>query len=177
MPSPLPTLFLTEAVLKIIGGSIFFFSPATILKNLASPPYAPSSVSLIRSLGTQTIAFSIPLFLASRSDAVSVRSRRLVYWTMLAREGVLGLGLGWQILEGWWGERCLGVGDGDEDAKALEEGLVGESRVRAEDEGLGSRKLRRGMWIWIAELVPFVVGRLWVLGWRGEWFEGGSLDL
>ncbi|KAF2251251.1 hypothetical protein BU26DRAFT_563193 [Trematosphaeria pertusa] len=90
--SPLPTLLLTEAVLKLLGGAIFFLSPTSVLKNLASQPYSPASLSLIRSLGTQTIAFSVPLFLSARSDAKSVGSRRIVYWGLLAREGVLALG-------------------------------------------------------------------------------------
>ncbi|KAJ4305885.1 hypothetical protein N0V90_001418 [Kalmusia sp. IMI 367209] len=65
---PLRTLFLTEAILKVIGGTIFLFAPSTILKNLSFPPYSMLSTSLIRNLGTQTLAFSIPLFLAARTD-------------------------------------------------------------------------------------------------------------
>lgn len=164
-PSPLATLFLTEAILKVIGGSIFFISPSTILKNLQSPPYPPISLCLIRSLGTQTIAFSIPLFLAARSEG---KSKRIVYWTLLGREGLLGLGLLAQV--GWsyfseWREQHEEV-----DVKALEEGFAAEKRGQKEDEQLEVLKLRKGIWLWTAELVPFIVGRIWILKQREAWF-------
>lgn len=165
--SRLRTLFLTEAFLKLLGGAIFILSHTTILKKLAFPPYDSLSVSLIRNLGTQTIAFSIPLFLAARRDAVSVGSRRIVYWTLLAREGCLMVGIlgqmGWAWLQG----------DGDEDGvdRAVEEGLVQKQRDEVEDRGLQRHRLAKGMAWWVAELLPFVVGRLWVLGSRRTWFE------
>jgi hypothetical protein len=196
-PSPLPTLFLTEAILKVIGGSIFFFNPTFVLKKhiTASPPYAtsPAALTMIRLLGTQTIAFSIPLFLASRGDKDSVRSRMIVYWALLAREGCLGAGALVMAFEGlglgWWGRKGEGKvkveeigkskrrddGEGREAGKVVKDGLAGESRGRGrgreEDEVLERRKLRRAMWIWVAELAPFVVGRLWIMRYRPEWFE------
>lgn len=92
-PSPLHSLFLTEAILKVLGGATFILFPSAISKNLAAPPYTTLSTSLIRSLGTQTIAFSIPLFLAARSGTLGKEGRRSVYWTVLAREGFLIMGL------------------------------------------------------------------------------------
>lgn len=174
--SPLPALFLTEAVLKVIGGSIFFFSPATILRNLVFPPFSKASLSLIKSLGTQTIAFSIPLFLAARSDPASVKSRRIVYWTILGREGLLGLGLlaqiGWIHFKGWREERSISddatIGERE---RLLEEGLRRDVEGEKEDRVMESRRLRKGLWLWIAELVPFVVARIWILQRRMEWFE------
>ncbi|ORY01826.1 hypothetical protein BCR34DRAFT_574610 [Clohesyomyces aquaticus] len=171
-PSPLPPLLLTEAILKLIGGSIFFISPTTILKNLHSPPYPLSSISLIQSLGTQTIAFSIPLFLAARADSASVKSRRIVYWAVLGREGLLGAGLLAQIGWSWVGEWKRGKErSGDGEFKALEEGRAAEKRWGVEDENLAATILRRGLWMWVAELVPFVVGRMWILRYRREWFD------
>ncbi|KAH7132209.1 hypothetical protein B0J11DRAFT_521084 [Dendryphion nanum] len=153
IPTPLPFLFRTEAILKVLGGVIFLLSPATILQNLQTAPHHPTSLSLIRSLGTQTLAFSIPLFLAARNDATSVRSRRIVYLAVLGREGLLA------------------VENVDEDDKALEEGYGLVRRAKEEDEGFANRKLRRGLWLWVAELVPFIIGRVWILRSRSEWFE------
>ncbi|KAF2262961.1 hypothetical protein CC78DRAFT_569372 [Lojkania enalia] len=173
--SPLPTLFLIEAVLKVIGGSIFYFSPSTILKQLQVPPYPQTSLSLIQSLGTQTLAFSIPLFLTARSDEKSCGCRRLVYWMMLGREGLLAAGLlgqiGWSYVTEWGSGDREGVGrkKGEKDARRLEEGMkISGSEEGVEEEAV--QKLRRGLWLWVVELTPFVLGRIWVLGWRGEWF-------
>lgn len=166
-PSPLRTLFLTEAFLKLLGGAIFISSPSTILKNLTITPHDSVSKSLIRNLGTQTVAFSVPLFLAARQDAGSVGSRRIVYWTLFAREGCLMVGilgqLGWAWLQG---DR-----DENEVARAVEEGLVQKKRDEVEDRELEKRKLAVGMAWWVVELLPFVVGRLWVLSSRRRWFE------
>lgn len=159
--SPLRALFLTEAALKLIGGSIFLFAPTTVLKNLTSSPYPPSSVALVRNFGTLTLAFSVPLFLAARQDAASVKSRRIVYWGLLAREGFLAVGLVGQIVWSWAPEEKDDMG-----ARALEEGLVEEK----EGESAELRRLKRGLWVWVVELVPFVIGRAWVLQRRGQWF-------
>ncbi|PSN66222.1 hypothetical protein BS50DRAFT_635367 [Corynespora cassiicola Philippines] len=165
-PSPLRTLFLTEAVLKVLGGTFFFLSPATILGDLAQPPYSAATLTLMRNLGTQTLAFSVPLFLAARRDPDSVRCRKLVYWALLGREGFLGLGLLWQIGKGWWGERRK-VREAEEE-RGIEEGRGKGVVGREVEEG---KFLRTGLWIWVAELAPFVLGRVWVLGYRERWFE------
>ncbi|KAF2475102.1 uncharacterized protein BDR25DRAFT_310557 [Lindgomyces ingoldianus] len=171
MASPLRTLFLTEAVLKVMGGSIFFFAPSTILKNLSEPPYPVTSLSLIQALGTQTLAFSIPLFLAARIDSTSIKSRRIVYYTLLGREALLAFGLlaqiGWSYLRGWRGGRR----DSIRSVEELEEGLVSDRRGTKEDEKKALEMLRRGLWLWVAEVAPFVVGRMWILGFRKEWFK------
>jgi hypothetical protein len=145
--SPVPTLFLTEALLKVAGGLYFLLSPSTILSLTSTPPFPASSLSLIQHLGSQTIAFSIPLFLAARNTPQAVASRRIVYWAVLGREGLLMATLLWQI----WGFR----GDG-------------EGKKRGHGEGGFTEK---GLWRWVGELAPFVVGRAWVLGWRGSWLE------
>ncbi|KAF2490810.1 hypothetical protein BU16DRAFT_621511 [Lophium mytilinum] len=140
--SPLPTLFLTEALLKVAGGAYFLLSPSTILGLTSVPPFPASSLTLIQHLGSQTLAFSIPLFLASRNTPQAIASRRIVYWAVLAREGFLMTTLLWQI----W--KFEGGGEGRREGEFTREGL----------------------WRWVAELAPFVVGRVAVLGWRGEWF-------
>lgn len=93
-----------------------------------------------------------------------------MYWTVLAREGFLAAGLLGQIARSWCFEGRKGDGGG-KDAKALEEGLGVVRRAEEEDEELAGRKLRRGLWLWVAELAPFIVGRLWILQRRREWFE------
>jgi hypothetical protein len=195
---------ITEGILKILGGSLFFVSPVLILKNLVSPsiaaaapsPYPASSLSLIQSLGTQTIAFSIPLFLAARSDANSVKSRKIVYLSLLARESFLGLGLlgqlGFSYGKEWWKygfkpspnvsggkpstrkERLMALAR----AKPTSGGYVmpggweeeGED-VRIVKEREEQEKLRYGLWLWMAELVPFVLGRVWILKYKPGWFD------
>lgn len=54
--------------------------------------------------------------------------------------------------------------------KALEGFVVKGAGSRDESKEKEERRLRRGMWLWVAELVPFIVGRAWVLGARPEWF-------
>jgi hypothetical protein len=39
-----------------------------------------------------------------------------------------------------------------------------------EDRMVEGGGLRRGLWLWVAELVPFVLGRMWILGTRPAWF-------
>lgn len=164
--SPLRTLLLTEGILKLISGTIFILSPSTILKNLTSTPYSPVSTSLIRAFGTQTLAFTIPLLLAARGDTRSLGSRKIVYWACLAREGFLTVGLLGSMLALRWERTGRELNE-----RAAEEGRVTEKRGREEDEAEGKRKLLHGMWLWVAELVPFVVGRACILGWRSDWFE------
>lgn len=159
-------MFLAEAILKALGGAIFILFPTTILHNLSNLPFSPVSVSLVKSLGTQTITFSIPLFLASRSRSLDSEARKLVYWSVLAREGFLLAGLLGQILElqiGW-------VDSSMDIERRLEEGREMEARSEKENMAEAMGKLRKGLWFWIAELVPFVVGRVWILKWRSEWF-------
>lgn len=169
--SPLRTLFFAEAVLKLIGGAIFIISPTTILKNLTLSPYSSISTTLVRSLGTQTLAFSIPLFLAARKDRASAGSRRVVYWALLAREGFLMAGLVGQAGALYlWGDQPSGKESAD--PRAVEEGLAREELSVVEDRKLEQRILTQGIRLWVAELVPFVAARMWVLGWRQNWFEG-----
>jgi len=189
--SPLPALFKTEGILKVLGGSVFLFSPTLILQNLTSSPYPSSSLSLVQTVGTQTLAFSIPLFLASRADIASVKSRKIVYYALLAREGFLGLGLLGQLGMSYAREwRRSGNKPGPK--RSTKERLLALARKPASDEfimpgGWGAEedsedmkvllereaqeRLRRGLWLWVAELVPFVVGRLWILSYRENWFN------
>ena len=76
--------------------------------------------------------------------------------------GVLGQ-MGWAWLQG--------DGNGDEVDRAVEEGLVRKKRDEVEDRVLERHRLAKGMAWWVAELLPFVVGRLWVMGSRRAWFE------
>ncbi|KAF2014820.1 hypothetical protein BU24DRAFT_423736 [Aaosphaeria arxii CBS 175.79] len=169
--NPLPLLLLSEGVLKVIGGSVFLFSPTTILKNLQSAPCTATSISLIRNLGTQTLAFSIPLFLAARNDVVSIKSRRLVYWTLLGREGLLALGLlgqiGWSHVGQWKSPVDKGA---EERERLLEEGLGYDLKGRDEDVRWDERVLRKGLLLWVAELTPFILGRIWILTMKKDWF-------
>lgn len=135
---PLGPLFLTEAILKVAGGLFFVLYPKHILSLMTSSPTA-SSVGLIQNLGSQTLAFSVPLFLASRKDPQAIASRRIVYWAVLARESFLMGSILWQL---WRGESEMG-------------GLT-----------------RKGLWNWVAELAPFVIGRIWILTWKPAWFVG-----
>ncbi|KAF2185840.1 hypothetical protein K469DRAFT_707519 [Zopfia rhizophila CBS 207.26] len=137
--SPLPTLLYTEAVLKVLDGTMFIVSPTTVLKNLTTPPYTPTSISLIQNLGTQTLAFSIPLFLASYNTSTARASRKLVYYTVLAREGFLALELLGRIA---WRED----GEEVESVRALEWGerKRGEAmQMERENRAI----LRRGLWM------------------------------
>ncbi|KAF2644010.1 hypothetical protein P280DRAFT_504901 [Massarina eburnea CBS 473.64] len=164
--SPLPPLFQTEAILKLLSGATFLLLPTTILKNLTTAPYPAPSVALVRIFGSQTLAFSIPLFLAAREGA---EARRLVYWTLLAREGFLGAALVGQLVGSYGGEG-EGGREGEERDRLLEEGSLG-GRDGEEDRRVGVGRLRCGVWGWmVVEVVPFVLGRGWVLGWKGDWF-------
>lgn len=164
-PLPLCTLLLAEAALKFFSGTFFLVSPSTILSRFSLPPHAPVATLLTRLLGTQTLAFAVPLFLAGRMD-VGGRGVRVVYWACLARETFLTVGLVGSMIGMWVGEKGEGV-----DERDIEEGQAGEKRGRVEDRVAARRMLVRGMGWWVAELVPFVVGRAWVLGWKGAWFD------
>ncbi|KAF2710185.1 hypothetical protein K504DRAFT_501457 [Pleomassaria siparia CBS 279.74] len=193
--SPLPKLFIAEGILKVLGGSIFFFSPTLILKNLAAPPYNASSLSLIQSMGTQTLAFSIPLFLAARGDFASAKSRKIVYCALLAREGFLGLGLlgqlGLSYAKEWWRGGFVGSAEAGP-RRTTKERLMALARSAPstgdfvmpggweEEEGEDVKvllereeqeRLRCGLWLWVAELAPFVIGRAWILSSKGSWFD------
>ncbi|PVI04689.1 hypothetical protein DM02DRAFT_668889 [Periconia macrospinosa] len=174
-PIPLTTLFLTEGTLKLISGFTFILSPHSILKNLypsspspsQHPSYPPVSVALTRIFGSQTIAFSIPLFFAARADK---RIKKLVYLTMLAREGCLAAILLGQLTIGYfWEGKGEGVGTVEGGDRILEEGRVGEVKGEGVRREMESVALRRGLWVWLAEVAPFVVARVAVLGW-GSWF-------
>jgi hypothetical protein len=165
--SPLRTLFLTEAILKVLGGATFILFPSTIAQNLTALPCTPLSTNLLRGLGTQTVAFSVPLFLAAWSGTLSREGRRLVYWTVLAREGFLMAGLLGGIATSWISNHAgntLGI------ERGLEEGKGQVVRAEEADKVSEEKKLRRGLWLWVAELAPFVVARLWILTQREEWF-------
>ncbi|KAJ3820485.1 hypothetical protein F5880DRAFT_1587945 [Lentinula raphanica] len=88
-------LFLVEGILKILSGLSFLLLPNYyLIKALpVVPPLTDSSVALFRSIGSQTLAFSIPLLLASRETPTAMASRRIVYWTMFSRETFLFLTL------------------------------------------------------------------------------------
>jgi len=202
--SMLPKLMITEGILKVLSGSLFFVSPVIILKNLLSPstsatapsPYPALSLSLIQSFGTQTLAFSIPLFLAARSDANSVRSRKIVYLSLLAHESFLGLGLlgqlGFSYGSEWWkhGFKPSPNASGGK-TSTRKERLMALARAKPtsggyvmpggwEEEGEDAKvvkdreeqeKLRYGLWLWVAELMPFVLGRVWILRYKPGWFD------
>lgn len=137
--SPLRRLFLIEGVLKVLGGLSFLVLPEYYLTQALPitgvPPIAPSSITLFQSIGSQTIAFSIPLFLASRQTPEAIASRRIVYWALLARESFLFASI------------------------LLQEG---------DQEGGFTRAALRS---WLFELAPFVVGRIWILWMKKEWFH------
>jgi hypothetical protein len=165
-PSSLRTLFLAEAILKVFGGAIFIIFPSGILRNLTVPPYNPLCTLLVRCLGTQTIAFSVPLFLGARSDTLSREARKMVYWSVLAREGFLIVGLLGGAAGGWFGGSRKRL----EMERSLEEGKMREVRIDEEDMAVEESRLRRGVCFWVAELVPFVAGRVWILTQKKEWF-------
>lgn len=135
-PSPLGRLFFIEGILKVLGGLSFLVLPEYYLTK-ALPiiaPITPSSISLFQSIGSQTLAFSVPLFLASRETPDAVASRRIVYWMMLARESFLAASI------------------------LLQKG----------DQAGGFTRGALRSWLW--ELSPFVIGRIWILLRKKEWF-------
>lgn len=99
-----------------------------------------------------------------------------MYWAMLGREGVLAVALlakiGWGYYLEWMGEvgDRIGVGNGERE-RLLEEGVMRDFTGEEEDKKIERRILRRGLWLWFAELAPFVVARIWILSAKREWFE------
>jgi hypothetical protein len=86
---------------------------------------------------------------------------------VLAREGFLMAGLLGAIATSWasnHSENALSI------ERELEEGKRQMVRAEEADKVSEEKKLRRGLWLWIAELAPFVVARLWILTQREEWF-------
>lgn len=136
-PSPLGRLFLIEGVLKVLGGLSFLVLPEYYLTKALpiTPPITPSSMSLFQNIGSQTLAFSVPLFLASRETPEAVASRRIVYWAILARETFLAVSI------------LLQKGD--------QQGGFTQGALRS----------------WFLELAPFVIGRIWILLRKKEWFR------
>jgi hypothetical protein len=125
--------------MKLAGGLIFVGSPRTILNLAMPPPLPPAALLLTRMLGTQTFTLGIALLLASSRAPAAVASRRVVYWTVFARDATLLAVLGWQF--------CFGESD---TPLALS---------------------RKGLRSWIMEIAPFMIGHLWVLVQRPQWFQ------
>ncbi|KAI1389160.1 uncharacterized protein F4822DRAFT_271141 [Hypoxylon trugodes] len=136
--SPMRSLFLTEGVLKLIGGSIFMISPQTPLSVAVGAPIPPSALLLTRLLGTQTFTLGLSMLLASSRTPKAVPSRRIVYWTIFARDATLITVLALQL---WFGDNT---------------------------EALGFSP--KGLRAWLAELMPFCLGHLWILITKPHWF-------
>ncbi|KAI0879952.1 uncharacterized protein GGS22DRAFT_101828 [Annulohypoxylon maeteangense] len=136
--SPLRFLFLTEGVMKLMGGLVFVVSPQTPLSVAVAAPIPPSARLLARLLGTQTFTLGISMLLASTKTPKAVSSRRIVYWTVFARDATLVTVLTLQLLFG-------------ENSDAL---------------GFSAKGLRA----WLAELMPFCLGHLWILTTKPHWF-------
>ncbi|KAI1456519.1 hypothetical protein F4805DRAFT_226773 [Annulohypoxylon moriforme] len=137
-PSPLRSLFLVEGVMKLAGGLVFIISPQTPLTVAVAAPIPPSALLLTRLLGTQTFTLGISMLLASARTPKAVQSRRVVYWTIFARDATLVTVLMSQLL----------FGDNS--------------------DALGFSV--NGLCAWLAELMPFCLGHLWVLTMRPHWF-------
>ncbi|KAI1401952.1 hypothetical protein F4819DRAFT_303129 [Hypoxylon fuscum] len=136
--SPMRSLFLTEGVMKLAGGLVFMISPQTPLTGAVAAPIPPAALLLTRLLGTQTFTLGISMLLASAKSPTAVSSRRIVYWTVFARDATLVTVL---ALQYWFG---------------------------GNDSALGFS--RKGLRAWLAELLPFCVGHLWILTMKPHWF-------
>ncbi|OTB08922.1 hypothetical protein M426DRAFT_316222 [Hypoxylon sp. CI-4A] len=99
--SPLRSLFLTEGVMKLSMGLVFMISPKTPLSIAVADPIPPSALLLTRLLGTQTLTLGISMLLASAKTPAAISSRRIVYWTVFARDATLATMLALQL---WFGE-------------------------------------------------------------------------
>ncbi|KAI1488577.1 hypothetical protein F5X96DRAFT_671513 [Biscogniauxia mediterranea] len=110
--SPLRTLFLTEGLMKLAGGLVFIASPQTPLAVAVAPPIPSSAMLLTRLLGTQTLILGVSLLLASARSARAVASRRVVYWTVFARDATLLTVLTLQLWVGDNGSDALGFTSG-----------------------------------------------------------------
>ncbi|KAI5924507.1 hypothetical protein F4810DRAFT_127289 [Camillea tinctor] len=98
--SPLRALCLTEGLMKLAGGLIFIASPQTPLAVAVAPPIPSSALLLTRLLGTQTLTLGVALLLVSAPSARAVGSRRVVYWTVFARDATLLTILALQLFAG-----------------------------------------------------------------------------
>ncbi|KAI6091711.1 hypothetical protein F4821DRAFT_225420 [Hypoxylon rubiginosum] len=136
--SPLRSLFLTEGVMKLAGGLMFIVSPQTPLSVAVALPIPPAALLLTRLLGTQTFTLGVSMLLASANTPTAVASRRVVYWTVFARDATLVAVLASQY---WFGYNA---------------GVLGFSPL--------------GLCSWLAELMPFCIGHLWILTAKPHWF-------
>ncbi|KAI2632659.1 hypothetical protein GGS26DRAFT_85771 [Hypomontagnella submonticulosa] len=136
--SPMRSLFLVEGLMKLAGGLMFMVSPQTPLSVAVAAPIPPSALLLTRLLGTQTFTLGISMLLASANTPTAVSSRRIVYWTVFARDATLVTALTLQL---WLGDNT---------------GALGFSPT--------------GLRSWLAELMPFCLGHLWVLLAKPHWF-------
>ncbi|KAI1471944.1 uncharacterized protein F4812DRAFT_200111 [Daldinia caldariorum] len=136
--SPLRSLFLIEGLMKLAGGLVFILSPQTPLSVAVAAPIPPIALLLSRLLGTQTFTLGISMLLASARTPTAASSRRIVYWTVFARDATLATVLALQL---WLGDN-------------------------ADVLGFSPNGLRA----WLAELMPFCLGHLWVLTAKSHWF-------
>ncbi|KAI1374810.1 hypothetical protein F4677DRAFT_156981 [Hypoxylon crocopeplum] len=98
--SPLRTLFLIEGFMKLAGGLMFMISPETPLTVAVAAPIPPAALLLTRLLGTQTFTLGISMLLASARTPAAQSSRRIVYWTIFARDATLATALALQLCFG-----------------------------------------------------------------------------
>ncbi|OTA96287.1 hypothetical protein M434DRAFT_392949 [Hypoxylon sp. CO27-5] len=105
--SPLRLLFLTEGVMKLLGGMVFIVSPQTPLAVAVAAPIPPAALLLTRLLGTQTLTLGISMLLASAKTPKAESSRRVVYWTVFARDATLVTVLALQL---WLGDNVDALG-------------------------------------------------------------------
>ncbi|KAH8678386.1 hypothetical protein BX600DRAFT_532266 [Xylariales sp. PMI_506] len=182
--SPLRELLITEGLMKLAGGLIFIGSPRTILnvvlptsteaatavkgsgknapnRTMRAPTATAAATLLTRMLGTQTFTLGIAMLLASRGDAASVASRRVVYWTVCARDATLVAVLGWQLLRQQRLPKNGRVSDDELEGSLGSGGVEEEAPLQLSSAGLRS---------WIAEIAPFLTGHLWLLLLRPQWF-------
>ncbi|KAI1656545.1 hypothetical protein F4813DRAFT_363591 [Daldinia decipiens] len=136
--SPLRSLILVEGIMKLAGGLVFIISPQTPLSVAVAAPIPPSALLLSRLLGTQTFTLGISMLLASTKAPKAAASRRIVYWTVFARDATLVTVLALQL---WFGDNT---------------NVLGFSP--------------KGLRSWLAELIPFCLGHLWILTAKPHWF-------
>ncbi|KAI1760619.1 hypothetical protein GGR53DRAFT_509025 [Hypoxylon sp. FL1150] len=136
--SPLRSSFVTEGVMKLAMGLVFVISPQTPLSGAVAPPIPPAALLLTRLLGTQTFTLGVSMLLASANTPTAVASRRVVYWTVFARDVTLVAVLASQY---WFGDNTSVLGFSP-----------------------------KGLRSWLAELMPFCIGHLWILTAKPHWF-------
>ncbi|KAL7623697.1 hypothetical protein AAE478_005249 [Parahypoxylon ruwenzoriense] len=105
--SSLRSLFLTEGIMKLAGGLMFLVSPQTPLSVAVGVSIPGSTLLLTRLLGTQTFTLGISMLLASAPTPTAVASRRIVYWTVFARDATLVTMLALQL---WLGDNDDALG-------------------------------------------------------------------